>query len=66
MKLETVIKRLTREYNKVKDKQHIRRPISYALYQTWLFVNMYEKERTTCVHEECPYREECGEEGIEE
>lgn len=45
MKFETVVKRLTREYNKVKDKQHIRKPIAYALYQTWKFVNIYEKER---------------------
>lgn len=47
MKLETVIKRITREYNKVKDKQHIKKPIAYALYQTWKFVDIYEKERKT-------------------
>lgn len=45
MKFETVVKRLTKEYNKVKDKPKVKKPIAYALYQTWKFVNIYERER---------------------
>lgn len=46
MRLQTVIKKLTAEYEKAKANKTIRKPISYALYQVWRYADAYEKEKS--------------------
>ena len=45
MRTNTVIKRFLENYEKAKNKKLINKPISYALYQTWRWVDTYEKPR---------------------
>lgn len=45
MKISTVIAHLTKEYEKAKTNKMVRKPMSYALYRTWTWVDAYEKER---------------------
>lgn len=47
MRLSTVIKHLTQEYETItkQDVLHIRKPMSFALYQTWRWCDAHEKER---------------------
>lgn len=52
MKLSTVITRLTKEYEKAKKDKHVRKPMSFALYQTWRWTEIYEKERTVTINNE--------------
>ena len=43
MRIDTVIKRLRSNYERArKNKNIIKRPISWALYQTWRWANEYE------------------------
>ena len=46
MTLNRVINVLTETYNKAKDNPQIRKPLSFALYQTWQYVQAIEKDRT--------------------
>lgn len=45
MRFSTVISRLTKEYEKAKELKFVRKPISYALYNTWKWSDRYEKAR---------------------
>lgn len=45
MRISTAITRITKEYEKAKKNKLVRKPVSYALYQTWLWANAYEQER---------------------
>lgn len=47
MRLSTVIKHLTQEYETItkQDVLHIRKPMSFALYQTWRWCDTHEKEK---------------------
>ena len=45
MTLNRVIHFLTEEYRKANENPKIRKPISYALYQTWEYVQAIEKDR---------------------
>lgn len=42
-----VVMNLIEEYGNVKDAEHIRKPISYALYQTWRKWDERENPRET-------------------
>ena len=43
MRIDTVIKRLRSNYERArKNKNIIKKPISWALYQTWRWANEYE------------------------
>lgn len=44
MKLTTIISHLTKEYEKAKDLSMIRKPFSFALYQTWKWCDEVEEE----------------------
>lgn len=46
MTLNRVIRFLTEEYNKAKDNPRISKTLSFALYQTWQYVQAIEKDRT--------------------
>jgi hypothetical protein len=45
MKYETMIKQLTKRYNKALRTDYIRKPMSWALYQMWREVDNQEGER---------------------
>lgn len=45
MKFSTVIAHLTKEYDRAKANKMVRKPMSYALYHTWTWVDAYEKEK---------------------
>ena len=47
MSIEEAILLIRAEYADVKDNEFIKKPISYALYQTWKFVDSHEKRRRT-------------------
>lgn len=51
MKAEKAIKVFWEEYNKALNQQCIRKPVSYALYMTWVKVNSLENERI-CIQED--------------
>ena len=38
--------RFYKEYQRAKDNPIVKKPIAYALYQTWKYVNYHEKERS--------------------
>lgn len=44
MTLQAVIDHLDEVYQAAQDKPHIRKPLSWALYQTWQWVDSREKE----------------------
>jgi len=43
--LDKVIELLKENYEKAKAASGVRKPISYALYRTWIFVDVHEKEK---------------------
>lgn len=45
MRFSTAIKRLTDTYNKALKNEHIKKPISWSLYQVWKWSETYEPER---------------------
>lgn len=45
MMLEEVVAYLIAQYEQVKDKDYVDKPISYALYQTWKWADAHEKSR---------------------
>ncbi len=45
MQLTTAINELTKNYERAKKAKYVRKPLSWALYQTWRFVNVREEER---------------------
>ena len=42
-----VSKRFKTEYEAALQKEWVRKPVAYALYQTWKYYNTYEHERNT-------------------
>ncbi len=45
MKVSTVVKRFTENFEKAAQRDSINKPISYALYQTWKWADTYEKPK---------------------
>lgn len=45
MTIEKAIHELINEYNRVKDKVGIRKPVSFALYNVWKYADNHEKEK---------------------
>lgn len=45
MRYSTVMSHLAKEYERAMESKWIRKPISYALYQTWKWCDTYEKDR---------------------
>lgn len=43
--IEKAMKLLLTNYEKVKNAEYIQKPVSYALYQTWLAIDKVEKVR---------------------
>lgn len=46
MTLDRVIKRLKQEYEHAQRQSWINKPLAYALYEVWKYVNMTEKDRS--------------------
>ena len=46
MTLDRVIKRLKQEYEHALRQSWINKPLAYALYEVWKYVNMTEKDRS--------------------
>ena len=45
MKYSTIMARLAKEYEHALVTKWVRKPLSYALFQTWRWCDTYEKER---------------------
>ena len=45
--IERAVNTVIQNYKKAKDLKFVRKPISYALYQTWKHYDAIEKERQT-------------------
>ncbi|MBO7733865.1 MAG: hypothetical protein J6S67_14980 [Methanobrevibacter sp.] len=45
MTLNQAIKILTDYYERANKAKYVRKPLSWALYRTWVYVNAREKER---------------------
>ena len=43
MTITTVIKRLESNYERAKQRKDIKKPIAWALYQTWRWADEYER-----------------------
>lgn len=46
MRIETAIKEIERIYEEAKKNPQIRKPVSYSLYQAWLWASSIERDRT--------------------